>query len=457
MTKKPNILFICTDQQRWDTIGRFKPANLRMPNLDNLLQRSVHFTNTFCQSPICQPSRACMLSGQYCSQTGIYTNGTVLPEAKTTYASVLGNNGYVTSCIGRAHGINQGFNFKLPTPLSHSFFEMSRNLNGPEEKWSYDHYDYKTLPYIYEGDFEDYMDVRTTNNACHWLQELRDSQKPWLMFIGLLAPHNPYILPRKYADFYKDDDFDMPTVFEEDFDKPSYTPRDAEFWKRFTPEHIRQTRRIYYSMVSMIDELVGRVLTKLDELGMTEDTIIIFTSDHGEMNGDHGLWAKQKYYDESIKTPSLISYPRVFSGGTESDAMVESIDFMPTLLELAGIEVPDSVAGKSLVPLLNGSCREHKSAVFSALAAHGWYQRCIRTKDFSYSYGYPVNNGLTGELYDLKKDPQQRYNVYDDPDYKQVGDDMMRQLLEFELSHSYLISQDKPDCVWEFPPSFSLC
>ncbi len=453
MAKQPNVLFICTDQQRWDTVGRFKPANLQTPNLDNLVERSVHFSNTFCQAPVCIPSRANMLSGQYPSQTGIYHNNGVLPADKITWARVLGANGYETISVGRAHGINQGFDRSIHIPFGDSFFEMASALNGPQQKWTYSHYDYKPLPHIYEGDFEQYMDVRCVNTACHALRDLKDTHKPWAMYLGMLAPHNPYILPRKYADFYKAEDFEMPKVFEEDFQKPCYCPGKQRYWDKFTDEDIQETRRIYYSMVSMADELLGRVLAQLDNLGMTENTIIVFTSDHGEMLGDHGMWAKLNFYDESIKVPCLVSCPGLFEGGREVDALVEAVDFMPTILDLAKVEMPGSVSGKSFKGLLDGSITEHKAMIYSAFNNLPENLRCVRTHRYCYSYGYITSGRVTGEMYDLEKDPQQRYNVYNEPDYRTARDDLMRKLLEFEISQSYQLHIDRPELAWRYPAS----
>ena len=458
MSKKPNILFICTDQQRWDTIGKYKPANLQTPNLDRLLKSSVHLPNTYCQAPICIPSRACLLTGQYAFQTGIYHNTGTLPADKTTWSRVLSNNGYETLCVGRAHGINQGFDQSIHIPFGDSFFEMSSSINGPDEKWTYSHYDYKHLPHIYEGDFEEYMDVRCINTACHALRDLKDAHKPWAMYLGILAPHNPYIVPRKYADFYKADDFPMPKVFDEDFCKPSYTERQDRYWKQFTEDDIRETRKMYYSMVTMVDELLGRVLKQLDKLGMTENTVIIFTSDHGEMNGDHGRWAKINFYEESVKIPCLISCPGIFNGGTESNAMVEGIDLMPTLLELAGVEIPATVSGTSLKGLLTGVTTKHKSVVYSTFDdrqfnGQGWKVHFVRMGQYCFSYGYATENGLTGELYDMQKDPDQRYNLYDDPNYRQVRNDMIEKTLEFAGSNSYQLHTDQPELSWKHPLS----
>lgn len=459
MLSKPNILFICTDQQRWDTLGKYKPENLQTPNLDKLLAKSLHLPNTFCQAPVCIPSRACMLTGQYPSQTGIYHNTGTLANDKTTWASELSANGYETICIGRSHGINQGFSHVIPIPFGDSFFDMSSTINKKNGKWTYGHDNFSFLPHIYEGDFENYMDVRCANTACHALHDLKDSHKPWAMYLGFLAPHNPYIIPEKYSNFYKENDFDFPMVFDEDFNKPFYTPDRKEFWDKFSEEDITKTRCFYYSMVTFVDELIGRVLDKLEMLGLIENTIIILTSDHGEMNGDHGLWAKINFYDQSMKIPFLISYPSLLEGYNESEALIESVDFMPTILELAGINIPSSVAGKSIKSILEKKKESHKSYIYSAFNEGGSKNkparrvRCIRTLEYCYSYGYTTNSGITGELYDLKKDPFQRYNIYDNPEYQQVRQNLMKKLLEHEIEYSYSLHSEKKELAWNKPPS----
>jgi len=454
MNKKPNILFICTDQQRWDTLGRFKPKNLKTPNFDKLVSRGVHLTNTFCQAPVCIPSRASMLSGQYPSQTGIYHNTGILPTDKTTWASVLSANGYETLCVGRAHGINQGFDSSIHIPLGDSFFNMVSELNGFEQKWSYGHYDYKHLPHVYEGNFEEYMDVRCVKTACHAMRDLKDSHKPWAMYLGMLAPHNPYIIPKKYVDFYNASDFPMPKIFEEDFHKPNYGSSQLEYWKQFTDDDIRETRKLYYSMLSMVDELLGRVFEQLDVLGVAENTIIVLTSDHGEMNGDHAAWAKSIFYEESVKVPCIISYPKMFKGGRESNALVEAVDFMPTLLDLVGVNIPDTVSGKSFKGLLTGTTNEHKSVISSTFVEEGKRKvRYIRTKQYSCSYGYKTENGLTGELYDILNDPEQRYNLFNDPNFIQIRNEFIEKILEIDIEHSYQLHTDRPELAWQHPLS----
>ena len=402
-----------------------------------------------------------MLAGQYPSQTGIYHNTGVLPEDKTTWASVLRDNGYMTACVGRAHGIDQGFQLKLPIPFGDSFFDMSSRLNAPRGDWSYDHWDYRSRPHVYEGDFEQYMDVRCANTACHVMRDMKDYARPWAMYVGFLAPHNPYILPRKYAGLYAPEDFDLPPVFEEDFHKPCYTQGKKEFWDQFTERNIRETRAFYYAMVTMVDELLGRLLDQLDDLGLTDDTLVILTSDHGEMNGDHGMFTKINFYDESIRIPGVVACPGRFDGGRESDAMVEGVDFLPTMLDLAGIESPPSAAGRSFLGLLEGRTDAHRDFICSAYEEGHNFMRCVRTREHRYSYGYPTDEGLTGELYDLRTDPDQRYNVYNDPASRDVRETLMRTMLECELDHSHrLHSQsgraDRPDLKWRFPESHHL-
>ena len=447
--EKPNILFICTDQQRWDTLGRFKPENLCTPNFDKLLASGVHLTNAFCQSPVCIPSRASMLSGQYPSQTGIYHNTGTLPSDKNTWASVLSDSGYETICVGRSHGIDQGFCSSIRIPFGDSFFDMSANLNGPEQKWSYGYYDYKHLPHVYEGDFDDYMDVRCVKTACHALHDLKDTHKPWAMYLGLLAPHNPYIIPKKYSELYRANDFPEPKVFEEDFHKPTYDSKKLDFWNKFTPNDVMETRKLYFSMVSMVDELVGMVMEQLNTLGLTENTIVVLTSDHGEMNGDHGMWAKINFYEESVKIPCLVSFPKMFDGGREVDALVEAVDFMPTLLDLAGVESPNSASGKSFKGLLTGDSSEHKSAISSTFFEVERKVRYVRTNKYCCSYGYKAEEGLTGELYDMQNDPDQRFNLYNDHNYKQIRDELIEKMLEMEIEHSYQLHLDKPELAWK--------
>jgi arylsulfatase A-like enzyme len=148
-----------------------------------------------------------------------------------------------------------------------------------------------------------------------------------------------------------------------------------------------------------------------------------------------------------------VSCPGLFEDGRELDTLVESVDCMPMVLELAGIEVPASVSGKSFKGLLDGATTEHKSMIYSAFNEYSTKPRCVRTRRYCYSYGYITDDGVTGEMYDLEKDPEQRYNVYDEPDYRTVRDELMRKLLEFEIGQSYQLHVDRPELAWRYPPS----
>jgi len=274
MKNKPNILFIMTDQQRWDTVGEVKPKKLKTPNLDRMVSEGCNFVNAFCQGPICIPSRASFLTGKYVHQHRLFHNNGILPDYETTWGDVLKDNGYRTFAVGRTHKIHKGFTH-IPVPVNDSYFEEPESLNK-FKRWIYGHEKQRVYP-----DKEEFVEFRRTKIACDLLKDLKDTGRPFALFLGYCAPHNPYIIPKPYDKMYNDADFPLPRVFKEDFERLDYDQR--EFYEKMQSLNPRKTARFYYSMASMIDECVGRVFERLKGLDILENTIVIFTSDHGEM------------------------------------------------------------------------------------------------------------------------------------------------------------------------------
>lgn len=222
---QPNFLFIMTDQQRWDSLGSVKPENLKTPNIDALVEQGINFDNAYCQGPICIPSRASFLTGKYVHQHRLYHNNGTLPEFETTWGDVLKENGYETLSIGRTHTIQKGFEH-IPVPIGDSYFSFPEIFHNKGE-YVYGH----DQCAVYPHEKKDFIEFRRTDIACKAIRDLKDKGRPFALFLGYLAPHNPYILPEPFASMYSASDFRSPRVCESDYLMPEYSDDHKRFLK----------------------------------------------------------------------------------------------------------------------------------------------------------------------------------------------------------------------------------
>ncbi len=446
--RKPNFLIIMTDQQRWDTVGAVKPANLKTPTLDRLFGEGYSFTNAYCQGPVCIPSRASFLTGKYVHQHRLFHNNCSLPDYETTWAEVLAENGYATVSVGRTHTINKGFEH-IPVPNGDSYpDDYPADMYNPDRRG------------IYQGAKERYVEYRRAQMACDTVEHMLEGneERPFAMFLGFVAPHDPYVLPAALENMYRDEDFPEPRLFSEDTALPGYWNSD-NFYNKVKAANLREAIRYYYTMVSMIDECVGMVIDRLETLGVLEDTIVIFTSDHGEMLGDHRRWAKSCIYDASVKVPFIMRNPKRIPQG-ESSALIESVDLFPTILDYAGIELPNApwrLPGRSLRSLAEGREVKIKDAVFAELPQ--WIM--LRTEDWKIGYGYTerVDDTNTpkehdGILFDVKHDPDESRNLFNDPDHRDVVSQLMQHIVDFYLTVRVPLHKDVTQIAFEHHPAY---
>ena len=459
MPDRPNFLVIMTDQQRWDTLGLAKPAELRTPTFDALVADGCLFTHAFCQGPICVPSRASFLTGKYVHQHRLFHNNGCLPDCETTWADVLAQAGYATVAVGRTHTIHKGFEH-VYVPIGNSYLDFTERLY--ESDWQEFLYGHEA-PVPHPDDREQFVEFRRTQAACDTLRDLAGQGAPFAMFLGYCAPHNPYVVPEPYVSMYDDVDFPPPRVPELDPSLPDYNEGQTRFLEKMQAAGPSQCARYYYGMVSMIDECVGRVLGRLDELGLRDNTIVVFTSDHGEMLGDHGRWAKGNIYEQSIRIPLLVVNPPRVPPGTTCDALVESVDLFPTILDYAGVTMANQayrLRGRSLRELIEGTATRIRSAVFAQLPP--WIM--VRTKRWKLGYGYPKGDCYTdvpaqyrGVLYDLANDPDERHNLFDDPAHGEVRGEMLRRLVDFHLDVKIPLHKDVGEIAFENMPTMPMC
>jgi len=428
--RRPNILLIHTDQQRWDALGVNGNPDIQTPNLDRLAAKGVNFDRYFVQNAVCMPSRVSMLTGQYPATLGIVRNGVPVPEDTVTLPRLLSNYGYTSANIGKLHF------------LPHA----NRDHRDPHPSYGFDHLEISDEPGCYEdayrawvrrvapeeldrisvglppaadvwyrtmgiddavshrvegerADFEGAIpfpaDASVTHSAfvaertMAFLRQQGD--RPFLCVTGFYSPHAPWVVPDEYLQRYDPSDFAL----------PSFPPELEEKREEVgcTDERLRSARHGYYAMVTEVDHHVGRILECLEEEGLRENTIVIFTADHGEWLGEHLRFGKGfPAHDCVSRVPFLIRWPEaIASPGRTVHDLIEAVDVVPTLLEGAGIPVPGHLQGRSFLSLLEG--RDSVAPRVSALTeGEGW--KTLRLSGVR----YVVEEDGTERVYDLEAD-----------------------------------------------------
>lgn len=430
-TSKPNVVFILTDDQGEWALGCAGNDEIKTPNLDRLAETGVRFENFFCTSPVCSPARASILTGKMPSQHGVHDfvfgddkeDDEEYLKGHTTYPELLAKHGYDCGLSGKWH--------------VGSLYEPYKGFSH----WNVCKYnDGKYMDPIMVRDGKDvqetgYLTDIITDDALQFLENRGTADHPFYLSVHYTAPHHLWVgeHPQEYVDLYEDCAFDS-------------CPQEPEhpwFLEIANPESVRTDPRAnlqgYFAAVTAMDHSVGRILDKLEELGVRDNTLIVFMSDNGMNCGHHGIWGKgngtfpQNMFDTSIRVPAIINHPGRIQEGIVSDELLSQYDFMPTLLDYVGIENPeqDELPGKSFLPLLQGK----KGNIQDEVVVYDEYGpvRMIRTKKYKYVHRYPYG---PYELYDLKNDPDERKNLYRNPDHQDVVNDLRARLTNWFVKYA---------------------
>lgn len=419
---KPNILFIMTDQQRFDTLSN--PV-VEFPNLQHLKKESVSFSHFYTSAMPCVPSRACFLTGRNAWDLNISGNDRfftdTIPNGSPckSWMQVLRDQGYASVSIGKTHMIHAG-SYHIPVSADNSF--------GDEDGW--DHFHPKESP---QPD-ETFYDLQVANRACDALDRLAD-RTPFAMFVGFHAPHEPYVLPKKYLSFCEPENVQLPekrSSLEYLEKSQNYRTRIQHFRKLFgnnidDDDSIRSGIAGYYCALKMVDDCVGQILDRLKDLNLDGNTYVVFTSDHGELLGEHYLFNKNATaYEGEIHIPFLLRYPNKKHAGKEVSEMGGGIDFFPTIMDLLDLHPDQPLPGYSLVPAI-----EHGKPVRDELLIwHSESSLTLLSADAKLTY-CPENED--GELYDLHVDPEELHNLWNRPDATDLQQRMLLRMLRKRL------------------------
>ena len=433
---RPNILWYCTDQQRFDTIGALGNSFVRTPTLDGLVEAGVAFNNAYCQSPICTPSRASIMTGLYPSRARNTRNGNdTFPQDIPLISKLIADSGYDCGLIGKFHLVSAG---KRPEPRLDDGFSYWQHSHAPRDDWPEGTHQYADWVREQGQDLNALRDsperVPAEFHQTKWASDCaidfinRDREQPWLLNVNVYDPHPPFIPPREYEDRFRPED--MPGPYFKDTDpgqQKALQTVDFQGEVKTPEEHdAKAAQAKYYAMISLIDDQLARILEALDQSNQRDNTVIIFTSDHGETLGDHGLMFKGcRFYEGLVKVPLIFSYPQRFQSDKRCDGLVELLDLSATLLDLAEVPIPDYHQGQSLTPILEGKSSGEtvrpfaRCEYFDALDSHftgGTGAFGTMYRDSRYKLSVYHNNDV-GELYDLERDPWEFENLWNDPNH----------------------------------------
>jgi len=487
--KRPNILLITSDQQHWNTLG-FLNSGVKTPNLDRLRNQGVYFSRAYCTNPTCTPTRASIITGKYPSQHGAWTLGTKLPESEHTVGEDFSDVGYKTALVGKAHFQPLSGTEEFPSLEAYPVLqdlEYWKKFNGPfygfdhvelarnhtdeahvgqhyalwmEEKGLKNWRDYfrpptgnnKEQKHTWEIPEEYHYDAWIADRTNALLETYKENGENFLLWSSFFDPHPSYLVPKPWDTMYDPGKISVPEATEGEHtnntphlketqkEHPDFSP-----WKetgmyvhgfhshRHDKESLAKDIAVYYGMISLMDKYIGKILDKLDELGLSENTVVMFTTDHGHFFGHHGLIAKGAFhYEDMIKVPFIARYPGHIPEGKHTDSLFSLVDLAPTFLGMAQLPIPRSMTGIDFTGLLYG----RKDRIRDHIIVENHHEpTTVHVKTFvNDRYKITVYyNEEYGELYDLVEDPQESNNRWDDSAYKNIKSTLLLKFLHAEM------------------------
>ena len=472
--KRPNILYIMSDDHAYQAISAYGYGLNSTPNIDRIAKEGAIFTKAFVTNSISAPSRAVMLTGKFSHLNGKIDNRGGFNWDQNNFPKMLQQNGYQTALIGKIHldGLPQGFDYSNVLPGQGQYYNPDFIENGVKKQ--------------YHG----YVTTLTTQFALDWLDKKRDKSKPFCLLYHQKAPHRNWLPEEKYLNLFEDRDFPFPENFFDDYSgrttaahtqameitkvmswgndmkfendpytgeptpfaaglkrmdeqqltawRAAYNPRNEAFIKA-NPQgkdlakwKYQRYLRDYLKCIQSVDDGVGEVLDYLDKNGLTENTIVVYTSDQGFYLGEHGWFDKRFMYEESFRTPLMIRYPKEIKPGTVITQMVQNLDYAPTFLNYAGVKPDKEMQGESFRNLMNGKSMKWRDAIYYHYyeypAEHSVKRHYgVRTERYKLIHFYfDVDEW---ELFDLEKDPHEMKSVYNDPAYAEIQVKLHKKLI----------------------------
>ena len=440
MSDRPNILIIMSDEHAPQYSSVYGHPLVQSPNMERLADMGVTFDNAYCNSPICGPSRMSFMTGRYVNRIGSYDNGFPMASDAVTWAHRLRNAGYDVVISGKQH-------FCGPDQLHGFRTQLARDLHA--ELWTKDGVPHGAANWeagivkakkpwggVAEagpGRTESIdVDDRVEEAALAYIKAAAGKERPWCLNVGFIAPHFPLVVPRRFWDLYPLDQIDMPDIPEGHLENlhPVYKRLRAMFGLVDFPEDlVRRARAGYYGLITYLDEKIGRFIDALEETGQRDNTIVIHTSDHGEMNGEHGMWRKSNMYEASSRVPLQIAWNGHLPGGLRVPQNVSLVDLVATLIDLSGASKAIApLDGDSLLPLIAGDAETWKDEAFCEYLAHGVLRPVAMLKKGDYKLNLSL--GDAPELFDIAEDPGELNDLSESAQHRDIRDALHERLLE---------------------------
>ncbi len=456
--KHPNIVFVLVDDLRWDAMGfTGQYPFLKTPNIDRLRNEGVHFQNAFCTHSLCAPSRATILTGTFPQTNRVSTNQEgreFNPDITPSYAQILQHEGYKTAFIGKWHmaennGPRKGFDYWCSFSGQGNYNGNVLNINGTEIR------------------NDGYITDELNKYALDFIN--KNSEKPFCLYLSHKAVHQPFTPPERDQDIYREDPITEPASWQDNMEsKPAWQRiqvsmerrhriRDSDL-NQIQPEKTRKARawnskngignqKDYLRCISAVDQGLGEIYAMLQEKGLLENTVIVFAGDNGFFHGEHGKGDKRLAYNESMRIPLVMRYPKIAKPGSSVSEIVLNADIAPTFLNLAGVVIPEQMQGKSVIPLLQGKNEGwRKSFLFTY-----WPDlihfipriTAVRTEKYLYSKTPDIND--IDELYDEQNDPAELINLAENPKYSELKQTMALELERLKKETGYHDTIPRPD------------
>jgi len=426
---QPNVIFFMTDDQRWDSMSCAGNPYIKTPNMDRLAAEGARFTNAFVTNSLCGPSRATCLTGKYSHNTNVRVNSRTFPTDQVTVLERARDYGYLSGFVGKWHNKRWGRERELDYYFG---FRGQGKYHDPVIKEN------DSPEQTYQGWVEDIL----ADKSIGFIKRAHLEGKPFMLCHWFKTPHQRCLPAERHQELFKDMVFPKPKTFDTDYSGKPRAVREADMkiggegrysyvkdWNEFM--------RNYHRVLIGVDENLGRILETLDRLGLSENTLVIFTSDNGYFLGEHRFFDKRLMYEPSLRIPLLIRYPKEIAPGTVIDRFALNIDFAPTIMDYAGMPIPREVDGRCLRPLLEG-----RQTLWREDFLYEYYEypavhmvmpnKGGRTRRWKYIEYYDYR-GRQYELYDLENDPHEEHNLINEPVYKPVVEKLRKRLRELRI------------------------
>ena len=429
---QPNFLIIMSDEHAPMYSSAYGHPVVQTPNMQRLANEGATFDAAYCNSPICMASRMSFMTGRFIHHIGTWDNVTALRSDEITWAHRLRSVGYDVVLSGKQHfgGADQlhGFQTQLARDLHsewyHPIHTWDDGIIPAKQPWQS----------VYEAGAglteELVVDDLVQVKALEFLRDSARHDKPWALNASFIAPHFPLIAPKRFWDMYPLDEIDLPEIPEGHLDNlhPVYQRFRTMFgFPQFPDDIVRQARAGYYALITYLDEKIGELIDALKETGQYENTVIIHISDHGDMNGEHGMWRKSNFYEASSRVPLQIVWKDHIAGNQRISQAVSLVDVVATICDIVDEHLQSPLDGDSLLPLMTTGDDNWKDEAFSEYLAHGVDRPMAMLRRGHYKLNYSWNDPV--ELYDLQDDPNEFNNLADSPAHQDIIADLTRRIL----------------------------